>query len=157
MTEITHVPEKYVDEVSARTNVSHDAFIKRDGAGWKLCPADPDEAEDIESFPHVTLTHGDIVLFHSYRHLGEYELDVAEDGTWKVAPEPPCYANSFGLPWYWESMTHNIPDLIEHNGDEIKPGSKVEIEAWWWSDSAEPWQFTVEGETARFVKVEGRA
>lgn len=157
MTELKFAPDQWVDELTAEPAISPDLFIGRDGTGWKLRPADPDEASDTESFAHAALAHGDVVLFREHRHFGSHTLSLDENGVATVDPEPPQYANCFGLPDYWESMAHNIPDLIEWNQDEIKPDSQVDIDIWWWSDNTTPWQFVVEGETAKFVKFVGQA
>lgn len=157
MTELKFVPDQWCDEVSTEPQNTPDAFIVRDGEGWKLRPADEDDAKDLESFPHIPVKHGDIVLFNEYRNFGTHKLDVDNEGGWTVDPEPPNYANCFALPYDFESMAHDIPELIEFNQGEIGRGSQVEIEVWWWSDTAKPWQFIVEGDTAQLVKFVGQA
>lgn len=157
MTELKFCPDQYVDEISTAPNVSREAFLKRDGAGWKLCPVDEHDAEDLESYPHVPLNHGDTVRFHEYRNFGTHTLDIDDEGKWTLSPEPPTYANCFALPLNFEDMARNIPELIHLNTDETQPGSSTDVEVWYWSDYSKPYTFTIEGETARFVEFVGQA
>ncbi|PZU19606.1 MAG: hypothetical protein DI589_20780 [Shinella sp.] len=159
MTELKYVPDldTWDVEVSTDPQLSPNDFIERDGEGWKLRPADKDDAEDIESFPHFPVKNGDIVLFDEYRNFGTHRLAVDHDGNWTITPEPPNYANCFALPYDFESMAHSIPDLIEYNSSEITRGTEIDIEIWWWSDTGKPWQFVVDGETAQLIKFVGQA
>ncbi|ATN32871.1 hypothetical protein ACO34A_03530 [Rhizobium sp. ACO-34A] len=153
--ELKYVPDQWADEVTPTPQLTPDAFIIREGEDWILRPAAEDDAEDLESFAPIRVRHGDTVMFHEHRNFGSFILYVDDEGEWDVDGDYPDYANCFAMSGDYESMTDNIPDLI--GCSEIDPGSSYDIEIWWWSDTGFPWQFVVEGDAAKFVKLEGVA
>lgn len=153
MTELKFVPEQWCDEVTATPATTPNAFIQKIEGSYVLRPADKDEADDHDSFPHITVKNGDTVTFAEHRHFGSFRLNIREDRSWDTDLSFPTYANYFALAWDWETMADSIPELITNS--ELEPGSH-DLIIYWWGDG-HAWRFVVEGDTARFAQIEGEA
>jgi hypothetical protein len=152
--ELSFVPEQWMDEMTATPFPSPDAFINRlDDGTYVLIPADKHEADDQDSYKHIPVKHGDILLFGQHRYYGLFTLTIQDDGEWSVNREYPQDATHFAIPYSWESCADNVDELIQF--EELKSGSH-DIIIYWWGDSR-PFEFVVDGDTAKFVEVVGHA
>lgn len=148
MTELKYLPSAWLDEYIPDPQENPDSFICQTGEMRFLRP--PEDAHDDETYSQ-RLQHGDIVAFHENRVFGDFVLTVDADGTWSTDFYVPPEANCFRFERDNDTIAQSIDDLI--SSCEMKEG-QYDIDAYWWSDYDVPFRFVVEGETARFIRIE---
>lgn len=152
MTELKYLPSAWLDECIPEPQANPDSFICRDGEKWFLRPPEED-AEDAENYV-LRLRPGAVVLFKEHRHFGDFTLAIDSDGKWTTDAPIPAEATHFRLEWNTDTIAGSVDELIL--ACEL-PEGQATIDAYWWSDYEVPLRFVVEGDTARFARIEGEA
>lgn len=151
MTELKYLPSAWQDECIPEPQENPNAFIYRAGDVWFLRPPESAEVEETYSQP---LSPGDIVQFDEHRAYGDFTLIIDEDGEWRTEPTLPADACFFRFERDLDTLAMSIEELI--SSMDMTEG-EYSIDAYWWSDYEVPLRFVVEGDTARFERIEGKA
>ncbi|WP_320188892.1 hypothetical protein RMS29_028450 (plasmid) [Agrobacterium rosae] len=152
MTELKYLPADWMDEYVPDAQADPDKFIFREATGvFFLRPFE--DQEDEETYQRK-LQHGDIVMFQEHRQFGDFLLMIEADGSWETDKPIPEQANCLRLDHDTDTLQQSVEKLISENS--LSEGDH-DIDAYWWSSYHVPLNFIVEGETAKFVKIEGVA
>jgi hypothetical protein len=152
MTELKYLPSAWLDECIPEPQENPDSFICRAGEAWVLRPPEED-AEDAENFIQ-RLQAGRIVMFYEHRYFGDFTLTIDACGDWTTDAPIPAEATHFRLEWNPDTIASSVDALILTC--KLEEGQAT-IDAYWWSDYEVPLRFLVEGDAARFARIEGEA
>ncbi|MDP9875615.1 hypothetical protein [Agrobacterium tumefaciens] len=150
MTELKYLPSAWQDECIPEPQENPNAFIHRAANGWLLRPVDSYEEENYSQ----PLQPGDIVRFDEHRAYGDFMLIIDEEGEWRTEPTLPADACFFRHERDTDTLAMSVDELISFM--EMREG-EYSIDAYWWSDYEVPLRFVVEGDMARFERIEGAA
>lgn len=152
MTELMFLPSAWMDEYVPDPQTDVNLFIFRDDTGtYYLRPVE--DQDDAESYSQV-LNHGDIVMFDEHRQFGDFTLTINEDGSWETDSPIPTDATCIRVDRDTDTLQPSIRELISEN--DLQAGVH-QIDAYWWSGYETPRRFIVDGDTARFERIEGTA
>ncbi|WP_127144090.1 hypothetical protein [Pelagibacterium montanilacus] len=156
----TYLPYDWVDEVVPGMLASPDAYlVKSDDGGWMLrLPKDDPEYEN--EFFAMKLEQGQIINWVLRETFGDLLLTVQADQSWTVDRPLPEKANTFWMPFDFDTVTGSIEELVTTCGDPLQGeplvvGNHV-INAFYWSPTF-PMRFEVNQGVARFAPVVGQA
>lgn len=140
------MPAAWMDETVPQMEASPDAFISREGDGWRLrCPEgssdrhelQPGETEDGDPY-NDPLEPGQVVNFCYHENYGLHDVTVAADGSWTCATTWPEHASQFWIPWDIDTLADSMDDLVSGGGTDrraepLEPGTHV-VGVYHWSD-----------------------
>lgn len=158
------LPAEWLDEAIPQMEASPDAFISREGAGWRLrCPPgspdrhDPQAGEDPACDPYnAPLEPGCIAQFVWMDDFGHHAVTVEESGAWTCATRWPDRATHFWIPGDVDTLAESMDALVrgEAWNEPLEPGVH-EVGVTFWSAPVS-FLFAVDAEgTGRFMACAG--